>query len=215
MVLNKESPRFIPMWIELYDVPLEYWSWEGLSYLASVVGKPLGMDRLIEETCRHGIGHIAFARVLVEVEADRKLPKEILVELSLEEKCGFIKVEPNDESKEINELNSTLMDNKGLQANNRKGKGKQYFPKMNPRGNKVKSPAVRDIPHDRSHVVLVGNSFQCLSSVGANRKALMWTQIMSQLWVLFRMGVMFWTFLGRVSYRGGVGNPLKTISPHV
>lgn len=68
MVLNKESPRFVPLWIKIFDVPLEFWSSEGLSYIASAVGKPLGMGKVTVDMCQLGVGLIAFARVLVEVK---------------------------------------------------------------------------------------------------------------------------------------------------
>ncbi|KAJ0038425.1 hypothetical protein Pint_22742 [Pistacia integerrima] len=73
MELNKETPRFIPMWVKFYDLLLEMWNPMGLSYKASGVGKTLHMDRVTQETCRHGLGHVGFARILVEVDAAKKL----------------------------------------------------------------------------------------------------------------------------------------------
>ncbi|KAJ0103618.1 hypothetical protein Patl1_05369 [Pistacia atlantica] len=75
MQLNKGSPRFIPLWVKFYDVPMEYWSQDGMSFIASGVGKPLGMDRITEDTCIYGKGRIIFARILIEVDAAKKLPE--------------------------------------------------------------------------------------------------------------------------------------------
>ncbi|KAJ0093684.1 hypothetical protein Patl1_25491 [Pistacia atlantica] len=74
MEINKEAPQFIPLWAKLFDVPLELWNAERLSYIASGVGKPLGVDKITEDTCRFGVGQIGFARVLVEVDARCPLP---------------------------------------------------------------------------------------------------------------------------------------------
>ncbi|KAJ0046395.1 hypothetical protein Pint_04994 [Pistacia integerrima] len=52
-----------------------FWSPDGLSYIASRVGKSLGMDRITEDTYRFGVGRIGFARVLVEVDAAQKFPE--------------------------------------------------------------------------------------------------------------------------------------------
>ncbi|KAJ0104863.1 hypothetical protein Patl1_18522 [Pistacia atlantica] len=52
MELGKKSPRSVPLWVKLYYVLLDLWTREGLCYIASGVGKPLGMDRITEDTCR-------------------------------------------------------------------------------------------------------------------------------------------------------------------
>ncbi|KAJ0075930.1 hypothetical protein Patl1_35005 [Pistacia atlantica] len=85
MESNKETPRFIPMWVKFYDLPLEMWNPIGLSYIASGVGKPLHMDRVMEEMCRHGLGRVGFARILVEVDAARKLPDIVHISMPCDE----------------------------------------------------------------------------------------------------------------------------------
>ena len=42
----------IPVWIQLYNIPVELWTTEGLSYLASVVGEPLYADLATESKRR-------------------------------------------------------------------------------------------------------------------------------------------------------------------
>ncbi|KAJ0011097.1 hypothetical protein Pint_33152 [Pistacia integerrima] len=49
-----------------YDIPLELWSAIGLSYIASMVGKPLGIDRITEDSCGDSLGRMGSARILVE-----------------------------------------------------------------------------------------------------------------------------------------------------
>ncbi|KAJ0106266.1 hypothetical protein Patl1_18239 [Pistacia atlantica] len=73
--LSKEAPQVISLWVKLFNVPLEFWNNVGLSYITNGVCKPLGMDRVTEDTCRLGSRRIGYARILVEVEATHKLPK--------------------------------------------------------------------------------------------------------------------------------------------
>ena len=44
--LSKEALSKIPIWIHIYGVPLELWNEEGLSHIASIIGKPLHVDKL-------------------------------------------------------------------------------------------------------------------------------------------------------------------------
>ncbi|KAJ0024642.1 hypothetical protein Pint_08105 [Pistacia integerrima] len=79
MELNKESPCTVPLWVKFYDVPLELWTHKGLSHIAIGVGKPLGMDRITEDTYRLGIGRVGYAQILFEVEACCKLPEVVTI----------------------------------------------------------------------------------------------------------------------------------------
>lgn len=45
LTLFKEELQSIPLWIKLCGVPIEYWSSDGLSYIASAVGIPLYSNR--------------------------------------------------------------------------------------------------------------------------------------------------------------------------
>ena len=55
------------MWIKLYNIPLEYWNEEGLSHIASAVGKPLYVDSFTASKQR-----ITYARLCVELQADKE-----------------------------------------------------------------------------------------------------------------------------------------------
>lgn len=81
MKLTKEKVTKVPVWIRLFNVPLEYWDKDGLSRIASAVGVPLFMDQLTEECSR-----VAFARICVEIEASSNLPAMFNVS------CGGISV---------------------------------------------------------------------------------------------------------------------------
>ncbi|GAV72801.1 Exo_endo_phos domain-containing protein/DUF4283 domain-containing protein, partial [Cephalotus follicularis] len=62
----------IPVWVKLMNIPMEYWTVQGLSRLASVLGTPLHMDPATE-----GKQLISFARICVEMKADKEFPVAI------------------------------------------------------------------------------------------------------------------------------------------
>ncbi|KAK2661863.1 hypothetical protein Ddye_000437 [Dipteronia dyeriana] len=64
LILTKDTYSKIPMWVKLFNIPHEYWTKDGLSYIASAVGKPLYVDSLTESMKR-----ISFARVCIEIDA--------------------------------------------------------------------------------------------------------------------------------------------------
>ncbi|GAV66295.1 DUF4283 domain-containing protein/zf-CCHC_4 domain-containing protein, partial [Cephalotus follicularis] len=76
MSLTLEDCKSIPVWEKLSMVPVQYWIKLGLSYIASVLGKPLHMD--VNTTKRHAL---TFARVCVDMAATSTFPDNIILEL--------------------------------------------------------------------------------------------------------------------------------------
>ncbi|KAI8572963.1 hypothetical protein RHMOL_Rhmol01G0242000 [Rhododendron molle] len=70
MNLVKEQLDKIPIWAHFYNVPLELWTEEGLSHVASAIRKPLYADYLTK-SCKR----ISYAKICVEVDASIPLPK--------------------------------------------------------------------------------------------------------------------------------------------
>ncbi|KAF6149992.1 hypothetical protein GIB67_029357 [Kingdonia uniflora] len=62
----------IPIWVILKDVPDQFMNDEGIGLIASIVGKPLCLDRASEEK-----KHKSFIRVCVEVEVSSLLPRSL------------------------------------------------------------------------------------------------------------------------------------------
>ncbi|GKB67000.1 RNA-directed DNA polymerase, eukaryota, reverse transcriptase zinc-binding domain protein [Tanacetum coccineum] len=95
--VEKGEPNKIPVWIKLFNIPLEAWSVKGISALASKLGKPLVMDDMTASMCHNGTRRSAFARVLVEIEASKGF-KDI-IEIQYKDKNNnvirtkFVKVE--------------------------------------------------------------------------------------------------------------------------
>ncbi|GAV61530.1 DUF4283 domain-containing protein/zf-CCHC_4 domain-containing protein [Cephalotus follicularis] len=76
MSLTLEDCKSIPVWVKLSKVPVQYWTKLGLSYIASVLGKPLHMD--VSTTYRHASD---FAQVCVDMAATSTFPNNIILEL--------------------------------------------------------------------------------------------------------------------------------------
>ncbi|GAV80387.1 DUF4283 domain-containing protein/zf-CCHC_4 domain-containing protein, partial [Cephalotus follicularis] len=71
-----EECKTIPVWVKLSRVPVQYWTKLGLSYIASVIGKPLYMD--VNTTKRHSL---SFAKIYIEMAATSSFPDSIVLEL--------------------------------------------------------------------------------------------------------------------------------------
>ncbi|KAL2237583.1 UNVERIFIED_CONTAM: hypothetical protein Sindi_0950000 [Sesamum indicum] len=74
MVLRKLQHTQVPVWIKLRHLPVELWTDEGLSTVASGVGKPLYPDAITRACTR-----LDFARVCVILDVTSNLPKHIII----------------------------------------------------------------------------------------------------------------------------------------
>ncbi|KAK4383847.1 hypothetical protein Sango_3113300 [Sesamum angolense] len=74
MVLRKLKHTEVPVWIKLRHLPVELWTTEGLSTVASGIGRPLYPDA-ITRTCTR----LDFARVCVMLHVSSKLPKYVVI----------------------------------------------------------------------------------------------------------------------------------------
>ena len=73
--LTKEAQATIPIWVNIYNIPLEYWNPEGLGFIASAIGKPLQVHQMTA-SCRR----LSFARLCIEVSAEFELLKDFDIE---------------------------------------------------------------------------------------------------------------------------------------
>ncbi|KAL0386699.1 UNVERIFIED_CONTAM: hypothetical protein Slati_4586900 [Sesamum latifolium] len=80
MMLRKLQHTQVPVWIKLRHLPVELWTTEGLSTVASGIGKPLYPDAITRACTR-----LDFARVCVMLDISSKLPKHIVIMVPKEE----------------------------------------------------------------------------------------------------------------------------------
>jgi len=71
MQFLKDDLVRVPIWVKLYNVPLEYWTVKGLSCVTSAIGVPLHTDFTTLFSKR-----LSYARVCVEIDASKTLVKE-------------------------------------------------------------------------------------------------------------------------------------------
>ena len=75
--LEKVEPSTIPIWVCVYNIPLELCNSNGISKIMSGVGKPMLMDKMTKERCLKKVVKLDYARVLVEVSALDDLPNHL------------------------------------------------------------------------------------------------------------------------------------------
>ncbi|KAL4576835.1 hypothetical protein LXL04_012935 [Taraxacum kok-saghyz] len=118
---TKHDKLKFPVWIRIYDMPLELWNKNGLSIIASMLGNPLAVDSCTGRMCMNASGRAGYARVLVDFEATGNWPDEIAVSvpygnghslstLRIEyswkpDKCSFCKVFDHTDSNCIQQKN--------------------------------------------------------------------------------------------------------------
>jgi hypothetical protein len=72
--LKNDMLRTIPIWVKLPQLPLYLWGVKSLSKIGSALGIPLVTDE-----CTANKFRISYARLLVEVDITKELPKEITI----------------------------------------------------------------------------------------------------------------------------------------
>lgn len=70
-----EILRVIPLWVRLYNLPLNYWGKESLSMIGSMIDTPLFTDECTTQQQR-----ITYARLLIEVDVTKPLPRVVTIE---------------------------------------------------------------------------------------------------------------------------------------
>ncbi|CAI9274216.1 unnamed protein product [Lactuca saligna] len=75
----KDQHDKVPVWVKIYNVPLEYWNGTGLSHITWEIGKPLDVDAHTAKMCQEHWGRPAFMRILIEMSAAKEWLKEVHV----------------------------------------------------------------------------------------------------------------------------------------
>ncbi|GAV88102.1 DUF4283 domain-containing protein/zf-CCHC_4 domain-containing protein [Cephalotus follicularis] len=76
MSLSLGECKSMPLWVKLKGVPIQFWNKVGLSYIASVLSKPLHMD--VTTMNRDAL---MFARVCIDMSATSSFPESVTLEL--------------------------------------------------------------------------------------------------------------------------------------
>ncbi|XP_048496270.1 uncharacterized protein LOC125495558 [Beta vulgaris subsp. vulgaris] len=71
---HSEILKVIPIWVKFPSLPLHYWSDDSLSRIESLLGIPIYADECTSKALR-----VCFARVLIEMDITKEIPKEIQI----------------------------------------------------------------------------------------------------------------------------------------
>nr|GEY52528.1 zinc knuckle CX2CX4HX4C [Tanacetum cinerariifolium] len=71
--LLKEELTRIPIWVKLHDFPIQVFEADGISLIATFIGKPVILDSYTSDMCNDSWGWSSFARCLIEVNSKADL----------------------------------------------------------------------------------------------------------------------------------------------
>ncbi|CAI9267202.1 unnamed protein product [Lactuca saligna] len=76
-----EKPTYdrVPVWVNIFGIPLQLFNKDGLSLIASKLGNPLEVDSYTTTMCERATGRAVFARILIEMSAKDPWAKEIKI----------------------------------------------------------------------------------------------------------------------------------------
>ncbi|GJR44358.1 zinc knuckle CX2CX4HX4C containing protein [Tanacetum coccineum] len=87
--LCKEELTHIPVWVKIHDVPIQVFSEDGLSIIASQIGKPILLDSYTSSMCIESWGRSSFSGYLIEINVGDFLKESLIVGVPLIEGSGF------------------------------------------------------------------------------------------------------------------------------
>ncbi|GJW99506.1 hypothetical protein Tco_0183420 [Tanacetum coccineum] len=88
LTLSKDIVTKVPVWVKLHKVPVVAYSEDGLSLIATQIGKPSMLDAFTSAMCVEVWGRIGFARALIEVSAKKELKQEVTMVVPIIEDEG-------------------------------------------------------------------------------------------------------------------------------
>ncbi|GKB46102.1 ribonuclease H-like domain-containing protein [Tanacetum coccineum] len=95
--LKRDEVTKVPVWVKLHNVPVVAYSADGLSLIATQIGKPIMLDAFTSSMCEDSWGRINFTHALVEINVDSDLKHEVSMAIPLDDGTGHtrevIKVE--------------------------------------------------------------------------------------------------------------------------
>lgn len=81
--LTKDDITSVPVWVKLHDVPIEAFTEDGLSMIATNLEKPIMLDAYTSTMCLESLGRTSYARALIEITSDQELKDNLVVVILL------------------------------------------------------------------------------------------------------------------------------------
>ncbi|GJY62492.1 zinc knuckle CX2CX4HX4C containing protein [Tanacetum coccineum] len=89
--LLKEELTRIPIWVKLHDVPIQVFEEDGISLIATFIGKPVMLDSYTSSMCNESWGRSSFARCLTKVNSEADLVDVVTIGIPSLSRDGFTK----------------------------------------------------------------------------------------------------------------------------
>nr|GFA32552.1 hypothetical protein [Tanacetum cinerariifolium] len=89
--LKKGEVTKVLVWVKLHNVSVLAYSEDGLSLIASQIGKHIMLDVFTSSLCVDSYGRISFSRALIEINADFTLKKKVIMDIPENERDRYIK----------------------------------------------------------------------------------------------------------------------------
>nr|KAJ0209973.1 hypothetical protein LSAT_V11C400228520 [Lactuca sativa] len=77
--IEKPTHDRVPVWVNIFSIPLQLFNKDGLSLIASKLERPLEVDSYTITMCERTTGRAVFARILIEISAKDPWAKEIKI----------------------------------------------------------------------------------------------------------------------------------------
>nr|GEY87719.1 zinc knuckle CX2CX4HX4C [Tanacetum cinerariifolium] len=87
----KEELTRILIWVKLHDAPIQVFKEDGISLIATFIGKPVMLDSYTSAMCNDSYGRSSFARCLIEVNSEADLVDVVTIGIPSLTGDGFTK----------------------------------------------------------------------------------------------------------------------------
>ncbi|GKB69879.1 zinc knuckle CX2CX4HX4C containing protein [Tanacetum coccineum] len=88
LALKKDEVTKVLVWLKMHKVPLVAYSEDGLSLIATQIGKPIILDAITSSMYEDPWGRLRYAHALIEVSADKPLKKDVIIAVPEEDGTG-------------------------------------------------------------------------------------------------------------------------------
>ncbi|XP_023758261.1 uncharacterized protein LOC111906722 [Lactuca sativa] len=77
--IEKPTHDRVPVCVNIFGIPLQLFNKDGLSLIASKLGKPLEVDSYSSTMCEQATGRVVYARILIEMSANEAWANDIKI----------------------------------------------------------------------------------------------------------------------------------------
>ncbi|GJU91234.1 sodium/hydrogen exchanger 6 [Tanacetum coccineum] len=119
--LQKEELTHIPIWLKLHDVPIQVFEEDGISLIATYLGKPIMLDSYTSSMCKDSWGRSSFARCLIKINLEADFMESITI--GIPDLDGPVVNDTNVTNDGFQKVVNRKRNNKGSSAGNKLPKG--------------------------------------------------------------------------------------------